>query len=741
MSEAPSHNRDDVIERLPGSAAPPLTIWPRIKQHKVLQWSLAYLGAALALAHGQELLAHTYHWPEVVGRVMMGGLIVGFPVAVALAWYHGHKGLTRISAGELTVVSLLVLIAAVLLTALVRVPGEGTTQPGATSLPDTVSAPIARAPSRGEDAPVLSEPVRFQIPWPDKVSPKGVEGFALSPDGRLLAFTGIGPDGIQRIWVRPMDSLDARPLEGTESPATTTIFWSPDSRYLAFGAAQVAGSGGSGKLKKVALSGGGAESICDTNGTILGGSWNHDGVIIFAQQGTGIMRVSANGGAPVPVIKPGAEGDTLFPQFLEDGRHFIYMRRDPEPERSGAYLNSLDSKPGETNSKQLLGRASKIQYVSSRAGKSGYLLFVRDRALLAQPFDPRRMELTGDAAVLAEGLTRSNPNSIFALFSASSSGILAYALVNRPSLNQVTWFDRQGRTQGTAGEPSLDDSVVLAPEGQRAFTFNSGVANFSLHMLDFSRGTTTPFTFASSPAGERTADAVWSPDGSRVIFVSSEGFTSLYEKPASGSTDEVLLVKSDSVKHPRSWSRDGRLLFYDSYDSRTGRSRVWVLPLEGDRKPKPVLQGDFNVGGAELSPDGHFIAYASDESGLSEIYVGAFSQDSVVRGSNTGGKWQVSSAGGTDPRWRGDGKELYYLTRDAKVMAVGITTIPSFQSGPPKELFQGPPLNYPFGVARPSQWGVTSDGKRFLMVAPSANDAAVQPKITVVLNWQAALKR
>ena len=456
------------------------------------------------------------------------------------------------------------------------------------------------------------------------------------------------------------------------------------------------------------------------------------------------MRVSANGGSasPLTTLDPSrGEIRHVLPSFLPDGRHFIYLRYSSRPENSGVYVGSLDAKPEEQSLKRLLADTSKAQYVPSSGRGAGYLVFARDEALVALQFDEGRWEPTGEAFSLAEEIHRSLGGLFYSSFSASGNGVLAYMGGGGIPLNQLTWFDRQGKVQGTASEPTLNNSLVLSPDGGRAFTLDSSGQNSGLWMLDFARGTTARFTFGSSPAGEDANDAVWSLDGKRVIFVSSRDgtFASFYEKPASGTTDEVLLLKSADVKHPRSLSPDGRFLFYDGFDPTTGKSGIWTLPLEGDKKPVPPLQAEFDEGGAQISPDGKWMAYASDESGLPEVFVRAFSPPSAGSSSSVGGKWPISSGGGTDARWRRDGKELYYLTQDSKVMAVELTTSPTFQAGPPKELFQGPPLFFPFGVSRPSQWGVTADGKRFLFPVPKVQTASAA--VTVVLNWQAGLKK
>ena len=580
-------------------------------------------------------------------------------------------------------------------------------------------------PWRATTTPAPAEPVRFQIPLPENVTfgPTGV--FALSPDGRQLAFTASGSDGVQRIWVRALESLEARPLSGSESNFLPPFFWSPDSRFIAFDAG--------GKLKKIEISGGPAETICGLSGSAVGGSWNRDGVIIFGTNNGGLMRVSAVGGSasPLTTLDP-SRGETAhgLPSFLPDGRHFIYLRRSGTPENNGIYVGSVDAKPEEQSSKPLVATQVAPAFLSSADAGSGQLLFVRDGTLLAQPFDARRMELSGEpttlAGVLGTFLSRG-------FFSVSANGVLVYR-AGAGRFRQLTWYDRQGKALGTAGEPGdLFPEVDLSPDGTHAAVSRIDVEarNAVVWLLDFSRGTSTRFTFGSfSDTGP-----VWSPDGNRIIFASNrEGNYDLYQKPASGARDEDLLLNSNEGKVPSSWSRDGRFLLYRARD-RNGKWGIWVLPLKGDKKPFPFLHTEFNEEGGQFSPDGRWVAYSSDESGRTEIFVRPFSPDSNGTASGAGGKWLISNGGGAQPRWRGDGRELYYLASDGKLMAVEVSTNPVFQAGVPKVLFQALAMSN----ASYSEWDLTADGKRFLLPAPTAQSA--QAPFTVVLNWQAGLKK
>ncbi len=562
------------------------------------------------------------------------------------------------------------------------------------------------------EQPPVAELMRFHIPPTVNLATAGT--FALSPDGRHLAFPAAGSDGVTRLWVHALDSLEARPLPGTEGSGTPP-FWSPDSRFIAFGTG--------GKLKKIDISGGPAQTLCDLAPIDIGGSWNRDGVIIFGSQPGPLMRVSAAGGIASPVTALDvSRRETLhiFPSFLPDGRHFVYERATRTPEGNGIYLGSLDSKPEEQSLKRLLTTAIGPVYVPSAGSLPGQLLFWRDGTLLAHALDERRLELAGDPVPVAEQV---GSFIGFGFFSASTNGVLVYRTASQDF--QLTWFDRQGKVLGSAGEPGRYTAVALSPDGTRAAVSRSDPQNtvrWDVWLVDLARSTSTRFTFG--PA--RTNDPVWSHDGSRIIFVSERDSFNFYQKAASGSKDEELVLKSSENKIPTSWSRDGRFLLYTTAPNAKTKRDVWVLPLEGDHKPAPFLRTEFDEQQGQFSPDGSWVAYTSDESGGNEIYVRTFSPKP-----DAGGKWLVSRGGGTSPHWGSDGRELFYLGRDGSVMAVEVTARPAFQAGAPTPLFQPPRGN--------AAWDVTADGKRFLFAVPAAQSAA--PPFTVVLNWQAVLKK
>ena len=578
---------------------------------------------------------------------------------------------------------------------------------------------------------------RFEIappPGGPSLSPFQSSVVSISPDGTVLLFFGTGAGGVSQLWMRRMDSPDAHPIAGTEGAAGFP-FWSPDSRSVAFAANR--------KLKKMDLASGSVQELCDVGDSpTLGGFWTLDGRIVFSAVSSArpdLFEVSASGGTASPFSGVERPADASFvgivsPVLLPDARHFIYLAGTSS--NLAVYLGSLDSGPRQPP--RLLTRASffsagppAIAFVPSPHDSTlGYLLFTRvdsngSGTLLAQLLDLRRLELTGDPVPVAEGVS-------FGGFSASVTGILAYRASGSTRGTRLTWFDRQGKVLGTGGEDApYYGTPALSPDGTRAALTrrDSPNGNLVIWLVGFSRGTTTRFTFGSSSADY----PIWSPDGKRIIFRSnSYGEYDLYQKPANGAEGEQLLLKSSENKYPSSLSRDGRFLLYFSINPKKG-SDLWVLPLTGEQKPFPFLRTGFYEVDGHFSPDGHWVAYTSDESGRYEVYVRRFSGDAAAPALGEGAQWQVSYESGSEPRWSPDGKELYYLTLDGKLMAVGVSAKTVFEAGTPKLLFQTPQPN------TRTAGDYTVDGKRFFFL--SSTEQTAQAPFTVVLNWQAALKK
>jgi len=571
--------------------------------------------------------------------------------------------------------------------------------------------------------------VRLQILPPENVNTAG-RNFALSPDGRKLAFSAIGPDGIPRVWVRSMDSLDVRALSATEtSQNVPPFFWSPDSRYVVYTAPDR-------QLKKVDLAGSPPQTLCDTTGpNAVGGSWNSDGVIIFGSSNTALTRVSGSGGTPSPVTALDAsrkETRHAFPTFLPDGRHFLYLRSSTIPENSGVYLGTLDAKPEEQDSRQLVATTFGPAYVPSREAGRGYLLILREGTLLAQTFDQRRMELVGEPVSVAQQV---GSNIAAGLFSASINGVLVYKSVGANQDTRLVFFNRQGSVSVASEQPGGLSALALSPDAERAALVRQNPTNplnQDIWTWDTTRANSTRVTFDP----RRAESPVWLPDGGRLIFRSNrEGSWDLYRKLSNESKDDEILVRSGQDKTPTSISPDGRFLLYTQSDPQT-KNDIWILSNPGagqrDRKSTPFLQSESNESEARFSPDPEggapsgrrLVAYTSDESRRNEVYVREFPQNATAR------KWPVSKAGGTNPRWRGDGKELLFAAPDGTIMSVDVTPGITFQGSAPKALF-----NVPSGIL--PNWDLTADGKRFLVLMRVQQNAP----FTVMQNWQTALKR
>jgi serine/threonine protein kinase/Tol biopolymer transport system component len=568
------------------------------------------------------------------------------------------------------------------------------------------------------------ESVRFQIAPATKHSLRLTGGLALSADGRQLAFIATGPGDIPSIWIRVLNSLEIRPLHGTES-AGSLLFWSPDSRFIAFE------SGG--KLQKIDISGGPAEPICLLSKTGVGGSWNQDGTIIFGQYGGPIMQVSAAGGvaAPLTVLDtPHGDIANVQPYFLPDGRHFLYVRGS----NTDGYISvgSLDAKPAQQDSSRLLQASGGAAYAPPSDSGFGQLLFLRGLTLMAQQFDTRNLKISGDPVrVVEEPLA---PYWATGAFSVSTNGTLAYWPLGGTD-SQLTWFDARGKVLSTVGQLGTYTSVALSPDGARAFVSRIGSGGTALWQLDLSRGTSTRFELDPSVADDL---AVWAPDGRSIIFASSRAgeMMDIYKKQLTGSADAEAMFKSSEWKTPRSWSPDGRFLLYVTEGSVT-KYKLWLLPLEAGRKPVPFLRSQFEEPDGRFSPDGRWVAYVTNESGRYDVYVRPFSPDQIRQGiSSAGGKWLISDNGGSSPMWRQDGKELYYIDLDGKLMEVSLTAGSDFKPGVPRALFQAPPRVSGDSVI--AQWAPSPDGKRFLFLVPETQET---PPFTVVLNWHAGLKK
>ena len=580
----------------------------------------------------------------------------------------------------------------------------------------------AWAPWR-HDAP-LADVVRFQILPHGNVPVSGAS--AISPNGRYFAYFSIGTDGVMRVWVRDLKSFDDRLLQGTEiSQSAPPPFWSPDSRFIAYDAG--------GALMKVDVGGGLPQLICPLTGPAIGGSWNRDGVILFGSPNNGIYRVPDGGGTRDLVTVPDqsrTERMHLMPVFLPHGRHFFYLRvsRD-DPTLSGIYLGSLDVEPEKQNLNRLIATPTNVSYAPAGDDGIGQLLFVRDGSLFAQGFDERRSILSGSPVLVAEGVYSYLDG---AAVSVSHTGVLTY----RPAIgeSQFSWFDRKGQLVRQFPERGLYGGFSLSSDANRvvASRVNPQVtATATLWLLDFAANRSAPVgTSGPSPP-------VLSHDGSRVAYTSYQsGFegTFMMKAVAGGGSEEVLFQSKERAA-PTSWSRDGRHLLFVAVDPKSNTD-VWTLSLEGTRKASPFLQTAAAESQAQFSPAmtgaAGWVAFTSNESGRDEVYLTRFPEGArrVI----------VSTSGGHSPRWRGDGRELFYVASDGMLNAVSISG--EGVSGQPVPLFRVPGVSVSSdatGRRLAMPWDVAFDGERFLFTVPIA--ASTTPAFNFVLNWQRVLPR
>jgi len=570
--------------------------------------------------------------------------------------------------------------------------------------------------------PQASPIVRFSVLPPEKAAfyftgdDSGPP--AVSPDGRAIVYTVRAGDGVQRLWVRRLDVVAAQMLAGTEGAHFP--FWSPDSLWIAFFSNY--------KLRKVSLTGGPVQVICEASEVYgsRGGTWNRDGVILFAPHfNRPLYRVSAGGGDAEPVTRLDAsrrETTHRWPQFLPDGRHFLYFARTSvggaEAEKNGIYVGSLDS----AEKKFILRGESNAVYVSP-----GWLLFWRDGNLLAQRFDLRRLELSGQPVAVAEGVEY-DPVVWRAVFSASDNGVLVYQAGSEKPGSQLAWYDRDGRQVGTLGEVLPFNGFRLSPDGTKVAmeVIDPSSQNEAIWVLDLQRGLRT--RVSRGPA--RTVSPVWSPDGSSLAFGMDSGDErDIFVAPAEpGGNQEPLLV-SPPHKGPVDWSPDGRYIAYAqySYVEPKGHTKTdsWILPLFGDRKPFPFHLGTTDVWFPKFSPDGKWLAYSVLGGDTGQVFISDFPAAQTQR--------QVSISGGILPMWRRDGGELYYLAADNRLMAVNIREVgKGLEIGPPRPLFQ-PDL----GRWAANWYDVSPDGRRFLF---STRGLRGNLPLTVVMNWTSELR-
>jgi len=562
-------------------------------------------------------------------------------------------------------------------------------------------------PSQKEQA----HAVRLTIPPPAKGV---VSTLSVSPDGQRVVYGGLNAEGKSVLWMRSLDSTSAQPLPGTDNPFFTT-FWSPDSRFIGFV------SSTDNKLKRIDLNGGAPQTLANApNGR--GGTWNRDGVIVFAPAAEGpLSRVSATGGPVTEVTALDLSRNEVshrYPWFLPDGRHFLFFARGATYEGNSVCVGSLDSK----EFKRLVSADSGAVY-----SPPGYLLYVRDGTLMAHAFDLDRLELKDEPIAVADALIGFDLTSNLARFSVSENGVLVYYGGSEFNKADLIWVDRQGKQIGTAANAADYGYLRLSRDNKRLATaLRDPSTRWDLWVFDLANNGQTRFTF--DPANE--IFPIWSPDGIRIAFSSNrDGQVNMYQKLSNGSGSEEPILVSNEPKFCNDWSSDGQFIVFHKLSGKT-RADIWILPLSGDRKPYPYLETQFGEREARFSPNGRWIAYTSDETGPRELFVQSFP---IGRG-----KWQISRGGAGPSKWRGDGKEIFYVS-GGNLMAVEVKTDgDTFEMGTPQILFdiRGAPLP---GALGGSAFDATSDGQRFL-IGMAVQEATSSP-ITVVLNWAADLKR
>jgi serine/threonine protein kinase/Tol biopolymer transport system component len=555
---------------------------------------------------------------------------------------------------------------------------------------------------RGRDKEPDAPPVSFTIEPPAGTNFVESTFPAVSPDGRKIVFTAANSRSETKLWLRTLDSPEARELPVTGTPGAPLYpFWSPDSRYI--------GCLSGNTLLKLDIRGGSPISLARVGG--LGGTWNANGIILIgaALPESSLRRVSESGGEVTIVRSPNPavnETALYWPTFLPDGRHFLYFSANSDTSRTGARIGALDSNetvslpPGG-------GRASYAQ---------GFLLFPRQSALFAQSFDTRSLRLTGSPARIAEGI--GSLGALGANYSTSQNGTLAYRS-GGSGLKQMTWYDRSGHRISVVLAAGRYRQAALSPDARYAAIekLEESSSRWGIWLLDLNSGILSRFTDNASENG----DPVWSPDGRQIAFASNRrGTLDVFRQAVGSSTAEAVWIDSER-KVPESWLQDGRILFTTA----TGKN-YFLISQDGHGKPEAVLQNSYTSDEPSVSPDGRWVALGSLESGRWEVYVASFPGFTDKR--------QVSKDGGGVPRWRADGKELYFLGLTGAMMAVDFKAGPIAVTGPPHPLFGTDVLFNPLW----DQYGVTANGSKFL-VAESTHDA---PKpITVVLNWAETLGR
>jgi Tol biopolymer transport system component len=570
----------------------------------------------------------------------------------------------------------------------------------------------------------MSPPAGWQLSLAAR--PGAPTPIVLAPDGRSLALVVRRGESADTIWIQPLDALTPHPLAGTEG--ASSVFWSPDSRQLGFFA--------DGKLKKIDAAGGPPTTLCEAPGS-AGGTWSRDGVIVINGGVSSLKKVSASGGMPTEATMLGPGEQAHFrPWLLPDGRHVLYTVLGSGPQLAlPIYLGSLDSgdrvKVGESSS-------TNVMYAQ------GHLLFMQGTTLMAQPLDGRRFVPSGEAFPVADNVQSQGAEPHQGVFSVSDNGVLMYQTGRGQGLSQLTWIDRHGKPLATVGDAAPYWELALSPDDKHVVV-SLGVRD--LWTIDLARGLRTRFTFDQNT----NMSPIWSSNGERIVYgrvVAGRPQPLLYQKLSNGAGPEEALFADNRARVPTDWSADGRFLLFVMFATGTGNADIWVWPRADDQKPAPLLTTPFNESAAKFSPDGRWVAYVSDESGRNEVYVVPFATTNGPAGATAGlarGKWQISTGGGTQPRWRRDGQEIFYFEEgQSRLMAAGVNgQSAALEVGAAQPLFTIRSVGGAtgFGPYRPSFYDVSRDGQRLLVNAPVSEGQGVLPSATVVINWLSASRK
>jgi eukaryotic-like serine/threonine-protein kinase len=563
------------------------------------------------------------------------------------------------------------------------------------------------------------ETMRFALTAPEKTT--FGDSLALSPDGRLLAFIALAATGEPTLWVRTLDSVDAQKLQGTEGAATP--FWSPDGRYIGFFAG--------GKLKTIEASGGPIQILTETSADPRGGTWGPDGTIIFSPNpGSPLLKVSVKGGPATQITEfdqQRSQTSHRWPWFLPDGRHYLYFGRGKK-QFEGIFVGSLDT----SEKKFLLGSRVRGIYTGTAGDPlRGYLLYIHEGTLLARPFDVSKLEFSGESTTIAQHVL-SYPSEFGptgnCVISVSTNGHLVFR-TGGPPVTRPAWEDRAGK----GAEPIVPAGVYREPmisaDGKKIALSRQLEGAEDIWLIDASHDVTlTRFTF--DPAAD--VSPIWTPDGSHVIFASNRnGKFELYQKGAGGAGAEELILSADGNCFPHGVTPDGRYVLFEKGGGPRANVDIWAVPTFGDRKPFAIVESDFFETHAQFSGDGHWVAYVSDESGRAEVYVQSFP--------SSGGKWQISTAGGDQPMWNPRGGELFYMAPDRSIVSVSYKVADhNFQTGQRTALF-ATRVQPSSMVDDRNSYALSPDGKRFLV--NNLVDEVTSTPLTLVLNWDADLKK